>query len=302
MKRIAIFAHYDKDNLIEDYVVYYLQELKKVVDKIIFVSDSNILKTELEKVDTLISHSIIGKHGEYDFGSYKRGYNLAKELGYLEFYEELVICNDSCYGPLYPFEDMFNTMSPKKLDFWGLTLNTEGLNIDMGTIKHQKSPHIQSYFVVFKPQVFKSDIFDSFINSVQKEDNKNLIIIKYEQGLTSLLSKNNFIYDAYCNTSKIYTNPHVQMYEQLIINDHSPLVKTCIYRDLLRPKFPPNYKLLKKYTNYDINLIKKDVRRNKKPLTLMEFIQCIFSINNTHTHKVVIICGLVIKLKRKPKN
>ena len=40
---IAVFAHFDKDNLIDDYVVEYLQELKKVAEKIIFVSDCNII-------------------------------------------------------------------------------------------------------------------------------------------------------------------------------------------------------------------------------------------------------------------
>lgn len=36
MNNIAIFAHYDKDNLIDDYVVYYLEQLKKYV-KILFL-------------------------------------------------------------------------------------------------------------------------------------------------------------------------------------------------------------------------------------------------------------------------
>ena len=34
MKRLCIFAHYDKDNLIDDYVIYYLRELKKSFNKI----------------------------------------------------------------------------------------------------------------------------------------------------------------------------------------------------------------------------------------------------------------------------
>ena len=44
MKRLCIFAHYDKDNLIDDYVIYYLRELKKSFNKIIFVSDSDYQK------------------------------------------------------------------------------------------------------------------------------------------------------------------------------------------------------------------------------------------------------------------
>ncbi len=301
MQRVAIFAHYDKDNLIEDYVIYYLQELKKVADKIIFVSDSNISESELQKINNIIDNSIIGKHGEYDFGSYKRGYSLAKKLSFLDDCYELIICNDSCYGPLFQFDNLFETMSVKNLDFWGLTMNPIGKISTGNDIKEIELPHLQSYFIVFKPQVFTSNIFDNFITSVKKESTKDLIIIKYEEELTTLLSKNNFKYDVYCEHSKKIQNAHVRAYENLITEDKCPLVKTSIYRETQRPKYPPNYKILKKYTNYDITLIKKDIKRNKKPFTFKNFLQYIFSINNTYTHKTIIICGIVIKIKRKSK-
>lgn len=73
MNRYAIFAHYDSDNKIEDYVFYYLKELKTVCDYIIFVSDSNLPQNQTVKLDELVDEKIIGRHGEYDFGSYKRG-------------------------------------------------------------------------------------------------------------------------------------------------------------------------------------------------------------------------------------
>ena len=39
MHRAVVFAHYDKYNSIQEYVLYYLKELRKVADTIIFVSD-----------------------------------------------------------------------------------------------------------------------------------------------------------------------------------------------------------------------------------------------------------------------
>ena len=49
IKRLVIFAGYDKDNIIDDYVVYYIKELRKIAD-IIYVSDCNMLESELEKI------------------------------------------------------------------------------------------------------------------------------------------------------------------------------------------------------------------------------------------------------------
>jgi lipopolysaccharide biosynthesis protein len=33
MKRVAIFAHFDKHNLIDDYVIIYLEKLKSIISK-----------------------------------------------------------------------------------------------------------------------------------------------------------------------------------------------------------------------------------------------------------------------------
>ena len=46
---VAIFAHYSANNKIDDYVIYYLKQLKKIAKDIIFVSDCNVKELELEK-------------------------------------------------------------------------------------------------------------------------------------------------------------------------------------------------------------------------------------------------------------
>ena len=42
MKRAVVFAHYDKDNIVDDYVIYYIKALKEIAETIIFVSCNNI--------------------------------------------------------------------------------------------------------------------------------------------------------------------------------------------------------------------------------------------------------------------
>ena len=69
--RTAVFAHYDENNQIQDYVVFYLKHLKKFVKDIIFVSDSPVEENELKKISKYVKHIIAYHHGEYDFGSYK---------------------------------------------------------------------------------------------------------------------------------------------------------------------------------------------------------------------------------------
>ena len=98
MKRLALFAGYDKDGIIDDYVVYYLRELSKVAD-IIYVADCAMPKAELDKIYPYTIKAMAQYHGEYDFGSYKRAYLYAKKHKILDNYDCLILCNDSVYGP-----------------------------------------------------------------------------------------------------------------------------------------------------------------------------------------------------------
>ena len=151
MRRAVVFAHYDKDNLIDDYVVYYVSALKKAGCDVVFVSCKELAQTELEKLNGLVIHTITENHDEYDFGSYKRGFLYLKPK--LSEYDELIFANDSCYGPLYPISEVFAEMEKKNCDFWGITKNNFGY---IKQFKHYfvRRTHIQSYFIAFKNNIF----------------------------------------------------------------------------------------------------------------------------------------------------
>ncbi|MBR6162435.1 glycosyl transferase family 1 [bacterium] len=248
MNRVVVFSHFDKDNLIQDYVVYYLSKLKKIVGKIIFVSDCNVIDSELNKIRPYISNAIIGKHGEYDFGSYKRGYNFLLNNNLLNDCEELIFANDSCYAPLFPFENMFQEMEQRNVDFWG---NTTNHSPTFGNIKH-----IQSYFIVFKPKVFSSDCFKNFILSVKKEETKEDIILNYECELTNTLNKSGFSWDVYCGLSKKYCDTQVIFFKELIKQNKSSFLKRNIpaLQSKVGKMFFNINKFIKENTDYQYNI------------------------------------------------
>ena len=222
IKRIAIFASYSKDNKIHDYVIYYLRGLRKVVDAIVFVADNDIEPTESAKLDGIVIHAICEKHGCYDFGSYKRGYHWAKTNSLLKNAEELIFCNDSCYGPIFPFNEIFTVMRDCEEDFWGMTHSTE--------IKE----HLQSYFMVFKKNVFSSDTFNAFVDSFEKEDFFIQYVLNYELNLTEILAHAGFKYTSYLKKQTyvdaeniVKDNP--TKYPITLLHTYMPFIKKKAY-------------------------------------------------------------------------
>lgn len=136
-KRLAIFACHDVGARVDDTVLYQLRGLLAVADAVVFVADNPILLPELEKLAPLAAYVSCCEHGGSGFGAYKAGVLHAETQGYLEQVDALILCDDSCLGPVTPLEPLFAAMDACPCDFWSL-LDTPG---------RQSS----SFFVVRRP-------------------------------------------------------------------------------------------------------------------------------------------------------
>lgn len=258
-KRVAIFAHYDKDNIIDDYVIYYLNALTKVAQKIIFVSDNDLPDEEKSKISGIAYEIIAQKHGEYDFGSYKRGFLFAHENNLLTDADECVFANDSCYGPFYSLENLFEKMESHNCNFWGITGCDRGLIKVIFKYLPCPKKHLQSYFLVFKKEVFSSDLFIDFIKSIKHEKTKNDLIIKYEIKLSTILKKHGFMSSQFINTKGQFLNKTIKFWDKLILEHQMPLLKCSIPKEYLNSTDYQN--VINQVSDYPTNLIKNNIKR-----------------------------------------
>lgn len=158
MERVVVFAAFDRQGIVSDYIVSYLRQLKTVASKIIFIADNTADKSQKDKLSGLVDYAQFEPHGEYDFGSYKRGYAYAQAQGWLDTADELVLCNDSCFC-VAALEPIFAQMSEHKCDFWGLMRRT-----------YQRE-HLQGYFLVFRKPVIRSNALQTYLATVRKSAN-----------------------------------------------------------------------------------------------------------------------------------
>lgn len=189
MNRLCFFAHFDKDNIVDDYVVKYLQDLTSVVKTIVFISSSNLPKSEKKKIAKYCKFIFTKTNEGYDFGSWKFGM-IHFGFANLQYYDEIIITNDSCFGAIFPFEEMFDEMLQSNCDVWSVTLGRSYIE------------YLQSYFVVFRPKVFMSECFVNFFTNLKTYHDKSEYIIYCEMGLTKMLKQNGFHCDGYIKINK----------------------------------------------------------------------------------------------------
>lgn len=190
MKRIVFFIHYDPHNLVDPYVEYYLAALKKQTNEMVIISNSQIDQENRDKLLCYTPHVLVRENREFDFGAWREGLN---QYGWnnLKAFDELLLVNDSCYGPVSgSFAPMFTTMDQQSCDFWGIT-SYNGSN----------RRYIQSYFLAFRKIVVCSDTFRNFMQKYHGATSRD-VVINSEHVLTKILNKAGFRDTCYRSTLK----------------------------------------------------------------------------------------------------
>ena len=210
-KRIALFAHYDQDGIIDDYVIYYLNGLQKVAQRILFASNCKLQDGEAAKLEGIAELVFAERHDEYDFGSWKRCFEY---INYdLTGWDEVIVANDSCYAPITPLEDLFEKMEKVECDFWSPS----------AVISGKGSDHLSAYFVTFKCVTgMQAALYEFFSNVTHKPDYLDRVEL-FERGLSKFLRAKGYTGAAYVSRPYIIV---VKKEDMLLI----PFVKTKALR------------------------------------------------------------------------
>ena len=223
----TIFAGYSADGSISDYVITYLKKLKEISPNIIFVTDNPISKSEIKKLTPYVNHLIAYRHEEYDWGSFKRGYNWLKQNS--TPINNLIIANDSTISITNSFAPIFNDFKQKNTDFYGITANTDG------------TYHIQSFFMIFSPKVHTTNEFNNYLNSVTKQKDGLHVAYRYEVPFTQYLSSLGFSHSTYIAHNELsyleLNDKHC--YPLSLLSKHNlPLLKMRTFTNRLIVKEP----------------------------------------------------------------
>ena len=269
VRRVCLFAGYDRDGIIDDYVIAYVRELARHAD-VYYFADGDMLPGELEKLAPHVVAAWAERHGEYDFGSHSR---LVRKVGWesIAGYDELLLVNDSCYL-LRNLDHVFARMDARACDWWGLQA-TKGLidtrdhpgnrfqqpipmDIVRGSLlqaferEYQYDFHVGSYFVAYRLPVIANAHFRRLLDSVGPQDSKKNLILKYEVGLTRHLIAYGHAFDTFIDAlyplHPIFTNWYFRLLEKgfpllkryLLSENHYAMPGLHDWAERVREKIP----------------------------------------------------------------
>ena len=178
MKRLFLFAFYDPQGVVGESALRYLEALRSLGD-IVLATDCDLQPGEADKLAPMVKAYSAERHGEYDFGSYKRAFRLAD----LSEYDWVYLVNDSVVGPMFPLEPYLERMEALGTGAFGLALHPS-----------RRGRHLQSWFIGLEPSVFRAPWFREFLLSVTAAGSKEAVCDRYENGFARLLDAHSVPY------------------------------------------------------------------------------------------------------------
>lgn len=160
--RLAILSISTQRGTVAEYLFFLIQKLYSVYKRIYVISSYSFAQESRRKMQQYADIIIEDAEGD-DFQHWKMALEDLRRDRKLASFEDLVLINDSIYGPFVPLNEVFEKMDAAKVDFWGIT-------------RHQAMPDttdfIQTYFINFKIEKTLQDLllfFDSMDSVVNKE-------------------------------------------------------------------------------------------------------------------------------------
>lgn len=269
MKRICIYLTYDKQKIVDNYIGYMLHELKSCVDYLAVVCNQESIVCGVNILEAYADEIFYRENRGFDAGGYKDA--LCDFLGWDKVlaFDELVLVNDSMFGPFKPMKDIFAEMEEKKVDFWGLTKHGEAKSDGISYIP----AHIQSYFLAIGSKLLHSRVFRDYWEDMRYYETFHDTVLNHELKFTQHFVSLGYSYDiladtAINNSSKIENN--FSQYEtlsyELIRKRNFPFLKkkqVSIYA--LERQTQENLRqaidYIDKETDYDVSLIWENLIR-----------------------------------------
>ena len=221
MQDVCLFAHFDPGNKVDDYVLRYVRELKKLGFSIVFISAARLDRSDVERLLIDCCDVILRENAGLDFASWAVGFvEHGSKIG-----GRLLLANDSVYGPIGDLSAALARLTQQPADFYGMVENIE------------VAPHLQSWFVLLEPWVVASPAFTSILAQPFSTMTRRRIILDGEIALSRRLIQAGFRYgvlhrnDQFGLPPRHDANHMLLFWRELLIDEHIPFLKIELIRD-----------------------------------------------------------------------
>ncbi len=222
-KRAIFYLFYDPQGVVDDYIPYKLERLKPFADLLIVISNGAMNDAGRASLEGIVDEIWDRENIGFDVWGYKTA---IERLGdRISEFDELILMNYTWFGPVGDFGPLFERMSAREVDFWGVT-DHGAVTPNPFTMEGTLPAHIQSHWIASRRRLLESEDWAAYWRDMPMITSYTDSILQHESRFTRHFSELGYTYEvAYPNENYPGSlHPIFQRAEQLI-EEGCPVMK-----------------------------------------------------------------------------
>ena len=174
MKRLGIFLFNNQNGIVDEYIQFLLDDIAPNLSHLCVIVNDN--KLDVENTFEKYTNDIFVNSGQYNINIWKEVIVNHFGFDYLVEFDEIILFDDSFFGPIYSFKEIFDNIEDIDLDLW--TILSNGVDDGLNAFDFQ--------FIAFRKNLIQSEDFREFwlnidVNAFKDRNNENYLIDNFSK-------------------------------------------------------------------------------------------------------------------------
>ncbi len=221
-RRLVVYVVYDRRGGVDRYVVHALEGLRDHATRILVVVNGPLTPEGRRRLEPVADEILVRKNVGFDIWAHKEALDHVGPD--LRDYDEVVLTNDTWFGPVRPYGPVFHRMDALDVDFWGMTDHArEEPNpfTGEGVLPY----HLQSFWIAVRREMLTSERWARYWRELPEMPSYFDAVLKHETIFTETFVQAGFT-SAVAFASDDYPTDHPALFNPtLLLDDGCPLVK-----------------------------------------------------------------------------
>lgn len=269
-RRLVVYVVYDRRGEVDRYIPVALNGLREHAAHVLVVVNGSLTREGRARLDPVADEIIVRANRGFDIWGHKEA---LEHVGpRLADFDEVLLTNDTWFGPVQPYSGVFDRMNGRAVHFWGMTDHARE-EPNPFTLKGVLPYHLQSFWIAVRREMFLSDEWAQYWQNLPEMPGYFDAVLQHEAIFTERFADNGFVHDV-AFPSADYPTDHPALFNpDLLLADGCPLIKR---RPLFHyPPFLDRHAVIGRQVlqrvaeyGYPMAVIWEDLARNVPPKTL----------------------------------
>jgi lipopolysaccharide biosynthesis protein len=222
VRRLFVYVVWDRRGGVDDYVPYALAGMRAEAAHILVVVNGTLSQEGRAKLEPVCDDILVRDNTGYDIWAQKEALEHVGDA--ISEFDEIILTNDTWFGPVRPYGPVLARMASRPVDFWGLSDHARE-EPNPFTRKGVLHYHLQSFWIAVRRSMFLSEAWRAYWRDLPAMPDYFDAVLKHEAVFTHHFATRGFHHDV-AFPSADYPTDHPALFNpDLLLADGCPVLK-----------------------------------------------------------------------------